>query len=64
MAGPEQAFEPESQERSPDPPPPGHFLSPDLESDCARFLAEVRNLARRRAETKRQRRLDEGDRFG
>jgi hypothetical protein len=30
--------------------PPGHFLTPELESDCARFLEQVKELARRRAE--------------
>jgi hypothetical protein len=30
--------------------PPGHFLTPELESDCARFLLEVKELAKRRAE--------------
>ncbi len=28
--------------------PPGHFLSQELESDCARFLEDVRTLVRRR----------------
>ena len=28
--------------------PPGHFLSDELESDCARFLEDVRALVRRR----------------
>ena len=28
--------------------PPGHFLSDELESDCARFLEDVRTLVRRR----------------
>jgi hypothetical protein len=28
--------------------PPGQFLSDELESDCARFLEDVRNLVRRR----------------
>ena len=28
--------------------PPGHFLSDELESDCARFLEDVRMLVRRR----------------
>jgi hypothetical protein len=32
------------------PPPPGHFLTPDLESDTARFLAELREAIRRRRE--------------
>jgi hypothetical protein len=30
------------------PAPPGHFLSDELESDCARFLEDVRRLVRRR----------------
>ena len=28
--------------------PPGHFLSNELESDCARFLEDVRTLVRHR----------------
>jgi hypothetical protein len=28
--------------------PPGHFLSAELQSDCARFLEDVRNLVRQR----------------
>jgi hypothetical protein len=28
--------------------PPGHFLTPDLESDTARFLAELKESIRRR----------------
>ena len=28
--------------------PPGHFLSAELQSDCARFLEDVRDLVRRR----------------
>ena len=28
--------------------PPGHFLTPDLQSDTARFLAELREAIRRR----------------
>lgn len=31
-------------------PPAGEFVSARYESDCARFLAETRSLARRRAE--------------
>jgi hypothetical protein len=30
------------------PPLPGDFLSAEYESDCARFVADARNLARRR----------------
>ena len=32
------------------PPPPGHFVSGEHQSDCARFLAEAKSLARRRFE--------------
>jgi hypothetical protein len=32
------------------PPPCGHFVSAQYEADCARFLAETKRLARRRAE--------------
>jgi hypothetical protein len=28
--------------------PPGHFLSAELQSDCARFLEDVHSLVRRR----------------
>lgn len=34
----------------PVPTPRGEFVSARYESDCARFLAETRSLARRRAE--------------
>jgi hypothetical protein len=34
--------------------PPGDFLSPDFASDCARFLAEAKERARRRAEAGRR----------
>jgi hypothetical protein len=32
--------------------PPGHFLNSDLESDTARFLAEVKESIRRRKATR------------
>jgi len=32
-------------------PPPGEFVSPELESDCARFLDEVKSLVARRTLT-------------
>jgi hypothetical protein len=50
LSGPEQASVHGSVESSAQPPPPGQFLTPELESDCARFLQEVKDLARRRAE--------------
>jgi hypothetical protein len=34
----------------PTPLPRGEFVSARYESDCARFLAETKDLARRRAE--------------
>jgi len=34
----------------PAPPPRGEFVSARYESDCARFLAETKSLARRRVE--------------
>jgi hypothetical protein len=34
------------------PPPPGHFLNPDLQSDTARFLAELKESIRRRQESR------------
>ena len=32
------------------PPPCGHFVSAQHKADCARFLADTKKLARRRAE--------------
>jgi hypothetical protein len=40
-----------SREPSPlAPPPRGEFVSARYESDCARFLAETKSIARRRVE--------------
>jgi hypothetical protein len=50
MSGPEQAYAQASVPAAAEPSPPGHFLTPELASDCARFLEEVKDLARRRAE--------------
>jgi hypothetical protein len=30
--------------------PPGHFVSDELQSDCSRFLEEIKNVVRRRSE--------------
>jgi hypothetical protein len=44
------------EERSPNPerqtdePPPGYFVSDELESDCSRFLEEIKEVVRRRIE--------------
>jgi hypothetical protein len=48
--GPDPAQEAGKPEHKEGPPPPGVFLSPDLASDTARFLAELKNRLRRRAE--------------
>ena len=48
---PESARETQGKsEPQPDERPPGQFVSDDLESDCSRFLEEVKNVVRRRAE--------------
>jgi hypothetical protein len=43
----ERAAEPE---RRTDEPPPGYFVSAELESDCSRFLEEIKAVVRRRIE--------------
>jgi hypothetical protein len=48
VTGPEEREQPRGPEQSSGPPPPGHFLSQELESDCARFLEQVRTLVARR----------------
>lgn len=47
MNGPVERERPPADEQAPTTPP-GHFLSHELESDCARFLEDVRMLVRRR----------------
>lgn len=47
MTGPDDRERPQNAEQV-QGGPPGHFLSADLQSDCARFLEDVRNLVRRR----------------
>ena len=49
MTGPVEREHPSSSEQA-QTAPPGHFLTHDLESDCARFLEDVRSLVRRREE--------------
>jgi hypothetical protein len=46
VTGPNPVQEPDSGVKT----PPGHFVSAELESDCARFIEQVRELARKRAE--------------
>ena len=38
------------QERRMQERPPGQFVSDELQSDCTRFLEEIRNVVRRRTE--------------
>ncbi len=47
MSGPDDSKRAHAQEQVTQTPP-GHFLSDQLESDCARFLEDVRTLVRRR----------------
>jgi hypothetical protein len=47
VTGPEDRERPQNVEQA-QGCPPGHFLSADLASDCARFLEDVRTLVRRR----------------
>jgi hypothetical protein len=47
VSGPDDSQRAHAQEQV-TPAPPGHFLSDQLESDCARFLEDVRLLVRRR----------------
>ena len=50
MAGPDKAREPAKQEDGRRSTPRGDFLSEAFESDCARFLDESKERARRRAQ--------------
>jgi hypothetical protein len=54
MAGPRTAAKAEKPRKGVESTPPGHFLSPELASDCARFVAEAKERARRRAEAERR----------
>jgi hypothetical protein len=47
VTGPGERERPPADEQA-STAPPGHFLSSELESDCARFLEDVRTLVRRR----------------
>jgi hypothetical protein len=49
MAGPEDPRNAANPPNPPSfPPPPGEFLTPELESDTARFLDELRQSISRR----------------
>ncbi len=50
MAGPVQRDEHGKTDDSARSTPRGEFLSADFETDCARFIAESKERARRRAE--------------
>jgi hypothetical protein len=47
MAGPDDHERPQNADQA-QAAPPGHFLSAELQSDCARFLEDVHTLVRRR----------------
>jgi hypothetical protein len=55
MAGPRKSRErgKSSEAAAQAQAPPGDFLSADFATDCARFLAEAKERARRRAEAGR-----------
>lgn len=57
MAGPEAAKNAANMHASAPKAPPGTFLSSELESDTARFLAEVKDMIHRRREAERLRSL-------
>ena len=44
------AGERQEHERREEQRPPGQFVSDELQSDCSRFLAEMKNVVRRRSE--------------
>jgi hypothetical protein len=50
VTGPEPAYDAESGADVDGMTPPGHFVSEELQSDCARFIEQVRELARTRAQ--------------
>lgn len=56
VTGPSKGERPPADEQGKSVPP-GHFLSNELESDCARFLEDVRVLVRRREQVTRPVRL-------
>jgi hypothetical protein len=45
LDGPEPTGQSQGPEREALPLPPGEFVSADLQSDCARFLADLRRRA-------------------
>jgi hypothetical protein len=49
LAGPERV--PPRDDDARPAAPPGEFVSPELESECARFLDEVKSLVARRTVT-------------
>jgi hypothetical protein len=40
----------DERERPPEERPPGQFVSAELQSDCSRFLEEIKEVVRRRIE--------------
>lgn len=54
MVGPEATNNAAKEKDLPIKNPPGHFLSSELESDTARFLAEVKDMIHRRRQAERR----------
>jgi hypothetical protein len=50
VTAPEPAQERDLRDEGAGTAPPGHFVSAELESDCARFIEQARELARKRAQ--------------
>jgi hypothetical protein len=51
LSRPDSKGEPQrAPEQQAGEPPPGQFVSAEHESDCSRFLEEVKNVVRRRLE--------------
>ena len=53
MSGPTSASKTEKSSKSAESMPPGVFLTEDLASDTARFIAEAKERAKKRAEARR-----------
>jgi hypothetical protein len=47
---PHREDNPSEPEQRPDERPPGQFVSDELQSDCSRFLEEIKEVVRRRIE--------------
>jgi hypothetical protein len=55
VAGPDRPTRPETER---DQGVPGHFVSADLRSDCARFLDDVKSIVARRRDAEHEAELE------